>query len=497
MRAWLGFCLAKPVLTLVVINLLATLLVYVPLYENTDGYIHLAFSGLSLDNIYRYWDGPLYMVVAKTFYQAGAPELLAFTDLSPGYYAAHFPGYPATIRAFSYIFGYANGMIAATIAATSLSLWVLHQLLKDLGLSDKALWLGLVFIFLPPRWLIYHSVGAAEPLFLLEFFSFILFFRRKQYWLAGLAGAAAALTRSPGILLLGVYALLIICEYYRATSRPSVGYIVRRQDEAKELQKDLGLSDKALWLGLVFIFLPPRWLIYHSVGAAEPLFLLEFFSFILFFRRKQYWLAGLAGAAAALTRSPGILLLGVYALLIICEYYRATSRPSVGYIVRRQLLPMLPFAAAPLLLFGLYHMQYGDFFAYFHSGDNVHLTGAPFSSIWPSSVGYNWSEATLWIYLLNAVGILLLWRAGHYDLALFAAAFYIPLIFVAHHDLVRYMLPIFPLSLLIAYQRFIIGREFKLAMLLIVPAIYIYTWSGVQTNLAPADAMQQLLTLIG
>lgn len=390
MRAWLGFCLAKPVLTLVIINLLATLLVYVPLYENTDGYIHLAFSGLSLDNIYRYWDGPLYMVVAKTFYQAGAPELFAFTDLSPGYYAAHFPGYPATIRAFSYIFGYANGMIAATIAATSLSLWVLHQLLKDLGLSDKA-----------------------------------------------------------------------------------------------------------LWLGLVFIFLPPRWLIYHSVGAAEPLFLLEFFSFILFFRRKQYWLAGLAGAAAVLTRSPGILLLGVYALLIIWEYYRATSRPSVGYILRRQLLPMLPFAAAPLLLFGLYHMQYGDFFAYFHSGDNVHLTGAPFSSIWPSSVGYNWSEATLWIYLLNAVGILLLWRAGHYDLALFAAAFYIPLIFVAHHDLVRYMLPIFPLSLLIAYQQFIVGREFKLAMLLIVPAIYIYTWSGVQTNLAPADAMQRLLTLIG
>ena len=71
------------------------------------------------------------------------------------------------------------------------------------------------------------------------------------------------------------------------------------------------------------------------------------------------------------------------------------------------------------------------------------------------------------------------------------------LIFVAHHDLVRYMLPIFPLSLLIAYEQFIVGREFKLAMILIVPAIYIYTWSGVQTNLAPADAVQQLLARLG
>ncbi len=383
-------CLRWPVLTLVVLNLLATLLVYIPLYENQDGYLRIAFSGLSLDNIYRYWDGPLYLVVAKTFYNVGSPEISAFADLAPGYYAAHFPGYPATIRLFAYVFGYANGMIAATMAATSLSLWVLYLLLKDLGLADKA-----------------------------------------------------------------------------------------------------------LWLGFVFVFLPPRWLIYHSVGAAEPLFILEMLAFILFFRRKQYWLAGIAGAAAALTRSPAVLLLGVYLLLIAWEYSQAAPRPALLSVVRRQVLPMAPFALAPLLLFGLFQMQYGDFFAYFHSGDNIHLTGAPFASIWPSVLGYNWSEATLWIYFLNAVGILLLLRAGHYDLALFASVLYLPLIFVAHHDVVRYMLPIFPLSLLIGYHHLIGAREFKLAMVLIIPAIYIYTWSGVQTNLAPLDSMEQLLAQLG
>lgn len=390
LQAAVRACLERPVLTLIALNVAATLLVYVPLYENRDGYLRLAFSGLSMDNIYRYWDGPLYIVVAKTFYNAGSVEFAAFADLAPGYYAAHFPGYPATIRMFAYLFGYANEMVAATIAATSLSLWVLYLLLKDLGLPHKA-----------------------------------------------------------------------------------------------------------LWLGLVFIFLPPRWLIYHSVGAAEPLFILEMLAFILFFRRQQYWLAGLAGAAAALTRSPGIILLGVYLLLIAWQYYRAAPRPSPISVFRRQLLPMAPFGVVPLLLFGLFQMQYGDFFAYFHSGDNIHITGAPFASIWPSVLGYNWSEATLWIYLLNAVGILLLWRSGRQDLALFAGAFYVPLIFVAHHDLVRYMLPIFPLTLIIGFERLTSAREFKMAMVLIVPAIYIYTWSGVQTNLAPADSVQQQLSRVG
>ena len=152
-QAAVRFCLKRPVLILVAVNLLATLLVYVPLYVNQDGYLRLAFSGLSMDNIYRYWDGPLYLIVAKTFYNVSSPEITAFADLAPGYYAAHFPGYPATIRLFAFVFGYANGMIAPTITATSLSLWVLHLLLKDLGAGEKALWLGLVFVFLPLRWL--------------------------------------------------------------------------------------------------------------------------------------------------------------------------------------------------------------------------------------------------------------------------------------------------------------------------------------------------------
>ena len=381
---------AQPVLTLIVLNMAATLMVYVPLYALRDGNIYLSFQGFSLDNVFRYWDGPLYLIVAETFYNTSSPAISTFSHLSPEYYAAHFPGYPATIRFFSYIFGYPVGMLDATIVATSLAIWVFYLLLRDLGLS----------------------------------------------------------------------------------------------------------RNKALWLGTVFIFLPPRWLIYHSVGASEPLFILSFISFILFFRRQQYWLAGLAGVVAVLTRSPGILLLGVFLLIVAWRYYKASPRPSLWTVTRRQLLPMAPFAAAPLLLFGLFQIQYGDFFAYFHSGDNIHLTGAPFASIWPSIVGYNWSEATLWVYLLHAIGILLLWNHGRRDLALFAGALYVPLIFVAHHDLVRYMLPIFPL-MLIAFERLISAKEFRLAMLLIVPAIYIYTWSGVQTNLAPAGEMDQLLNLLG
>ena len=389
-RAVTRLVAAHPVLALVILNLLATFMVYVPLYEQRENGIYLAFNGLALDNIYAYWDGPLYMIVAKAWYNVGGAELSVFETLPPEYYAAHFPGYPATIRLFSFAFGFEVGMLAATIAATSLLIWVLYELLKNLGLGKHALWLGVVFLFLPPRWLIYHSVGASEPLFILAMLSFILFYRRGQFWLAGLAGALAVVTRSPGIVLLGVYLLL-----------------------------------------------------------------------------TAWW------------------------------YYRSSPHPTLWIVCKRRLLPMVPFALTPLLLFGVYQQQYGDFFAYFHSGDNIHLTGAPFTSIWPSILGFNWSEGNLWVYMLNAVGIFLLIRHKFYDLALFAAFLYVPLIFVAHHDLARYMLPIFPLSLLIAYHRLIGAREFKLGMLIIIPAIYIYSWSGVQANQAPAEDMQRLFGLLG
>lgn len=390
LRAGLRFARTHPVAALLLLNLAVTFFVYMPFYEDRDGRIYLSFHGMSMDNIYRYYDGPLYIAVAKSLYRLGHPALSAFPDLDPIYYAAHFPGYPLTIRLFSYPLGYPAGMIAATIAATSLAIWVLSLLLKDLGLSHRILWLGFVFLFIPPRWLIYHSVGASEPLFILLFLAFILLYRREHYWEAGIVGGLAILTRSPAALILVAYLILV------------------------------------------------GW-----------------------------------------------------------RYMSTHPRPSPWSAFRKWILPMLPFALAPLLLFAFYQHQFGDFFAYFHSGDNIHVTGAPFTSIWPSILDNNWSEATLWLYLLNAVGILLLWSRGRRDLAVFAAVYYLPLIFVAHHDLARYMMPIFPLTLLIGFESLISARQFKLALLLLIPAIYIYTWSGVQANLAPADEFQQLIASVG
>ena len=74
---------------------------------------------------------------------------------------------------------------------------------------------------------------------------------------------------------------------------------------------------------------------------------------------------------------------------------------------------------------------------------------------------------------------------------------YVPLIFVAHHDLVRYMLPIFPLSLLIGFHRLIGDREFKLAMVLIVPAYLHVYLERCPDEPAPVDAMQQLMAGLG
>lgn len=137
-------------LALAAINIVATLAVYLPFINN-------------FEVIYRYLDGPLYMYVAKTLYVM--PAVTPF-NLPDFYYACHLALYPLLIRAFSFM-GYDRSMLFVAIAASTLATMVFYQLLKEFKYSVNPFWASVVFIFFPSRWLLYHSVGASEPLFIL------------------------------------------------------------------------------------------------------------------------------------------------------------------------------------------------------------------------------------------------------------------------------------------------------------------------------------------
>ncbi len=147
---------------------------------------------------------------AQSWYKPKAIEALRLEFVLPlEYYAAHLPLYPFFISVFALIFGYLNSMLIVNIFFTVLTSLLLFHLVKTFHLSSKALTLILVFLFLP-RFFIVRSVGAPESLFMFMILASLFFFEKKQYFYAGILGALATMTKTPGILLFGAYGLVFL-----------------------------------------------------------------------------------------------------------------------------------------------------------------------------------------------------------------------------------------------------------------------------------------------
>jgi len=158
----------------------------------------------------RYWDGPLYLYVAQTFYAVPVDHPFTSYGLQPSYLALYFPLYPALIRAFAPLFGGSlpHAMLFVTAASSCLAAVLFHRLLCVKGVVASPLWTALFFAVLPPRWLVYHAIGATEPLFLCCMFAALLADERGRSGEVALWIALASLSRISGVLLGPVFALL-------------------------------------------------------------------------------------------------------------------------------------------------------------------------------------------------------------------------------------------------------------------------------------------------
>ena len=139
-----------------------------------------------------------------------------------------------------------------------------------------------------------------------------------------------------------------------------------------------------------------------------------------------------------------------------------------------------------VLVFTLYLFQTGNFWVYFKSGDNMHLFFPPFqifnySSSW---VGTFWLEEVIFIYLIGILGIYKLYQEKLYTYFYFALTFFVPLLFVAHRDLMRYALPLVPF-LLLGFRENLIKKEFKIAIAILILPIYLYSLAFISQNAMP------------
>jgi hypothetical protein len=360
---------AHPRIVVAGVMLLSSLLVYVPYLTQ-------------LDKIARYWDGPPYMYVAKTLYRVPADHPFVPYDLPPWYFANHLPGYPLLIRLFTVLTlgAYPAAMILATLATAVGSALLFYELLKREQLVASPLWTAVLFCFLPPRWMLYHAVGASEPLFYCLVFAAFLFLAKERTGAVVGCLALAAITRITGVLLVPIFGLI---------------YLLRGQ-----------------W----------------RRAFAVPL-----------------------------------ALLGLVAV------------------------------------FGWYRVVYGNFLAYFSwTVDNAQLL-AP----WPFSAfvrkageeGMHSAELYAWLYLLFGIGTLALWRRR--ELFVYCAVYWVFFTFTTYKDLPRYMLAFSPFALLVGFDAVLTRRECRLVLPLLIFLDYVYAWRLIPKNMVSRAVWDQLLVALG
>ena len=241
--------------------------------------------------------------------------------------------------------------------------------------------------------------------------------------------------------------------------------------------KKFRLTRKAWLLTAVFLFLP-RFLIVRSVGSPESLFLLFILASLYFFENRNYLWAGLFGGLSVMTKSPGILLFGAYSLVII-ERLLKTKKVDRSY----WWLLLIPLGL--LAVFILYWRQYGDFLAYFHSGDNIHLVFPfavfDFQKLW---VGTAWLEEIIFYFFMYGLTVLTLWKSKFRSFFYFSLVFFIATLFIQHRDIARYSLPLWPLTV-IAFEKFFTSSKFKIVFLLLMAGIFFYAWNFLPYNVMP------------
>ena len=331
------------------------------------------FSG-ELDRLSRFYDGPLYMYVAKTLYWIPADHPFG-ESLPASYFASHLPLYPLLIRLGAFFTGgnYPWAMLAATLMTSIAAVCLFYKFLDVWAVVPDPLWTALVFIVLPSRWLIYHTVGATEPLFISSIFAALIFYKQER----------------PALLIL-------------------------------------------------------------SVGLA------------------------------CLTRTTGILLVPVFGLLFVLrgEWRRAAAMP-LAY-------------AGMLALFAFFQLRFGDVFVHFTwNVDGERMLGSlPFSAL-SETPNMHVVESFLALYFIYGIGTLSL--REHRPLFVLSATFYLFTILVVHMDISRFFFTLAPFSLLIGFNPIIESRPFKWFFPVMVCLGYVYALEYIPTNLLGEDTYAKLL----
>jgi hypothetical protein len=170
--------------------------------------VYLPFLGHMTD-VYRFWDAPNYLTIARGGYDVRPDNPLLAYVRTPTYFLVHFPVYPALVRLLSF-FGYEPALLLVSVLATTIATVLFYRLCRDVWKLSSPEFLTIVFLFLPPRWLLYRSTGSTEAVYLALTLMAISFFERSHVARASVAGALAALTRISGLMIAPAFGIVML-----------------------------------------------------------------------------------------------------------------------------------------------------------------------------------------------------------------------------------------------------------------------------------------------
>lgn len=185
-------------------------------------------TGITVLDVWTRWDGPFYAGIAASGYDARPPQ--------PN--IVFFPLYPALIRVIGAIGG--DGSLRLWVAALGISLVSLVTAvgyliaLARMDFGEHVARRAALFLLVFPTSL-FLSATYPESLFLALSVASFYYARRGTWWLVGLLGLAASLTRPYG-------ALLVIPLGFE--------YLLQREFDVRRIRPDV------LWIGLVPMGLP-------------------------------------------------------------------------------------------------------------------------------------------------------------------------------------------------------------------------------------------------
>jgi hypothetical protein len=243
---------------------------------------------------------------------------------------------------------------------------------------------------------------------------------------------------------------------------------------------------------LLFLFFPPRWFLYRSVGASEPLFVLLSLLMVYALKKDAPGKATLFGVAASLTR-----IWGVLSFFVLIGSWLWTKK-----LTPKRALLALAVPASLLLLFAFYAYSLGNFFAYCAvNADLLHipLLVIPQRTVLAESSNAFAGEWYVVLFFLYGLGIVKLYEKRFRELFLYALVMFLPLLFVLHEDISRYLLPIAPFALIIGFDDIVPRKRvyFLIPFVLLCMAAYLYYLAVLPTNLMPLDAFERLSHALG